>query len=389
MSHEQPKTRPMTERKSSEKKDLSSRTSKKKEIQQNLSSFDDILNAAHQIDPQKTKAFDAYVALFDAIRVLNGISNQQIDIFFAFVEQALGNMWLHFLTKLTVSICTTKCENDAKLIPAIRTKCKDRMANHSILESSLSNAERNLCLLNDGSFVTQFLHEALKQNAKASEHPIANEDLARISFICFTLHCKNYYENINDRVKTQLLIDRAIAEFFSAKELTGIKDKELAGKTIGNILVSKSYSQKRLSELTYLYSWTNEHILSQNERIKTLESNQKAQRERIDKLSTEITNINSSYLEAEQRNALLEIQAQQLREERDAAENMLAYEKNKFETQLRSQEVGLADQLSADIDLELQALRDLVEYLDEPDQKRFRRRLDRIDRFLREFGGEQ
>ena len=53
------------------------------------------------------------------------------------------------------------------------------------------------------------------------------------------------------------------------------------------------------------------------------------------------------------------------------------------------QSCSLADQLTADIALELQALRELVEYLEPDDQKRFRRRLDRIDGYLQEFGGNK
>ena len=87
--------------------------------------------------------------------------------------------------------------------------------------------------------------------------------------------------------------------------------------------------------------------------------------------------------------AILGSEVQRFKDERDAAENMLEYEKNKFSNLLQSQKSGLAQQLSADIALEIEALRGLLEYLDEADQKRIRRRLDRIDGYLEDFGGGQ
>lgn len=76
-----------------------------------------------------------------------------------------------------------------------------------------------------------------------------------------------------------------------------------------------------------------------------------------------------------------------LRTELMAAEDMLEFERNKFEKLLITQEADIAERISTSISLELQAIRDLACYLGEDDRKRFNRRLDRIDRYLSEFGG--
>lgn len=66
---------------------------------------------------------------------------------------------------------------------------------------------------------------------------------------------------------------------------------------------------------------------------------------------------------------------------------MLEYERNKFERQMQSKEAGIAEQLAGDIELEIQAIRETTEYIDEDNQRRIRRRLQRIDDILQEFGG--
>ncbi len=77
----------------------------------------------------------------------------------------------------------------------------------------------------------------------------------------------------------------------------------------------------------------------------------------------------------------------ELQKELATSENLLEFERNKYENLLRTQEADIAERISSGISLELQAIRDLVCYLEEDDRRRFNRRLARIDRYLSEFGG--
>lgn len=357
---------------------------KKKEAEKQFHVFSEVIEEANKIDLEKPKAFEEYVSLFEAVRKLKDLTNKQVEEFFALVGEKIEALWIPFLTKVAVILCHGKTENDSKLIYEIRTICKNRFDAYGVLEGGLTNAEKNLCLLCDGGYVTQFLQEAQKQNKK-HEKQIPNGELACLSFVCFSLYCKASYDG---NPKIQLLIDRAIAEYFSAYELSGIREKDLVGRTLGNALSSKVFSHKRISELTYLYSGTTDKLSELAEDIKRLEEIRRNQTEQIASLLSEIKTANTRNQELQEENSALSADMQQLREEREAAENMLDYEKNKFKKQLETQEAGLAEQITADIALELQAIRDLVEYLDADDQKRFRRRLDRIDRYLQEFGGE-
>jgi regulator of replication initiation timing len=120
-----------------------------------------------------------------------------------------------------------------------------------------------------------------------------------------------------------------------------------------------------------------------------LEDIRKNQSERIATLRAEIKAVNTRYHDLLEENSGLRAEIQQLTEERNAAENMLDFERNKYELQLKTRSSGLAKQLTYEIGLELETLRDLVEGLDSNNQRRFGRRLNSIEQYLREFGGEE
>ncbi len=357
---------------------------KKKEDKQ-LTSYAEIAEEVKKIEIEKPKALDELVALFEAFRILKDISNNQIEDFLALVMEKAGTFYVPVLAKMATSLCQNKHDCDLKIIHAIRVLCKDRFEKFGIHESSLTNAERNVCLQVNGNFVTQFLKDAYKQGQK-NDPQMSNSELACLTFVCFTLYCKISYDG---DAKIQKAIDQAIAEFFSSHKISGIKERELAGKTIGNIMSAKVFSPRRMAELTYLYSGTTDLIAEQAAVIRSQEEIKRNQADRIEFLTGEVKSAKTHNQELQDNIDALTAEKEQLSKGRDAAESMLEYEKNKFAKLLQSQKSGLADQLTADIALELQALRELVEYLEPDDQKRFRRRLDRIDGYLQEFGGNQ
>jgi len=83
----------------------------------------------------------------------------------------------------------------------------------------------------------------------------------------------------------------------------------------------------------------------------------------------------------------LEAECARLRKSLKAAEDLLEFERNRFQRQMKSKEAGLAKLLSKKIGLEIQAIRETAEYVDADNQRRLYRRLVRIDDILRNFGG--
>ena len=71
-----------------------------------------------------------------------------------------------------------------------------------------------------------------------------------------------------------------------------------------------------------------------------------------------------------------------LEAEKLQAENMLEYERNKFEKQMRDKEAGIIEELYDKLELELLAIKETAEYIDDDNKRRIMRRLQRIDDIL-------
>lgn len=147
------------------------------------------------------------------------------------------------------------------------------------------------------------------------------------------------------------------------------------------------FSTKKITELVYLYDGTTSTILHQAERIDALQDEAAALRAKNTKLAEELESWKGDNADLIARIEALEKENARYRQERTDAERMLEYERNKFERQMQSKEAGIAEQLAGDIELEIQAIRETTEYIDEDNQRRIRRRLQRIDDILQEFGG--
>ena len=147
------------------------------------------------------------------------------------------------------------------------------------------------------------------------------------------------------------------------------------------------FSTKKIAELVYLYDGTTSTILHQAERIDALQDEAAALRAKNTKLAEELESWKGDNADLIARIEALEKENARYRQERTDAERMLEYERNKFERQMQSKEAGIAEQLAGDIELEIQAIRETTEYIDEDNQRRIRRRLQRIDDILQEFGG--
>lgn len=78
----------------------------------------------------------------------------------------------------------------------------------------------------------------------------------------------------------------------------------------------------------------------------------------------------------------LKAENEQLRKERDAAEKRLVYERDIFERRMRTIEDGIAEQFLETIRLELSAIREISDHVDERNKNRLIRRADRIEERL-------
>ena len=82
----------------------------------------------------------------------------------------------------------------------------------------------------------------------------------------------------------------------------------------------------------------------------------------------------------------LQKQVTELQSDVECERNYLVYERNKFDRLMAAKDKGIAEELNGKLRLDLDAIREIVSYLDQDDdRRRILRRLDRIDMVLEDF----
>ena len=182
------------------------------------------------------------------------------------------------------------------------------------------------------------------------------------------------------------MIDRAITEFLTADTK---HEKDNAGSTLGALLSAKVVSTKKVSELMFLYSGTTEKIAGLEEQVFNLRQARESLADSCSLLTHKLEAREQTNIELKQRISELEEENKKLTQSRDDARAMLDFETHKFENLLKTREEGVAERYYSSISLELEAIRELCDYIGENDQKRILRRLDRISSILLRNKGKQ
>ena len=99
-----------------------------------------------------------------------------------------------------------------------------------------------------------------------------------------------------------------------------------------------------------------------------------------------VTVLHDDYIRLQEDLAKALAELSEVKQDLAHAEGMLEFERNKYEKILQAQGSALAKKLKQDISLEVLALRDMTEGLSDLNNRRFTRRLNRIDEYLDEFG---
>ena len=357
--------------------------SKKKE--KATRTYEEICADLSDADTKNASSIDRYVSLFLELLSLKNLTSHQVQFFFASVNELIGDAWSPFLAKVSTHVSPVKQGNERLVALELIKCCHDVLESCGLSVDDIEQACRAFCESKDSACVTDFLKRAEmvtpfeSADGTLEVHKITPQELACVTFMCFNYRLREFSPS---SLEPLVRIDRAIAEHFSKPSL-----KDYAGKTLGSILASKVFSTKKITELVYLYDGTTSTILHQAERIDALQDEAAALRAKNTKLAEELESWKGDNADLTAHIEALEKENARYRQERTDAERMLEYERNKFERQMQSKEAGIAEQLAGDIELEIQAIRETTEYIDEDNQRRIRRRLQRIDDILQEFGG--
>ena len=348
--------------------------------------FKEIMDDMAAQEPKSGSLIDRYVSLVLELPSAKDLNAERIPHFFASINEQIEEAWAPFLSKIAINVNPNKTGIERMIVDEILKCCENVMEDCGLPAEALEKASQEFCESKNEEVITKYLHTysraepaAPVQEGLPPTRKITDPELACVSYAYLTLAVRASYPS-----DYQLLVklDRAVAEYFG-----NISLREQAGKTVGNILSSRQYSPKRIGDLTYLYSGTSEQLRQKSARIQELEDTTEQLRARNSALVDELSKWKGSHADSVRRIDELEAECAQLRKEREASENMLEFEKNRFQRQMQSKDAGLAKQLSKKIELEIQAIRETAEYVDEDNQRRLYRRLGRIDDILKNFGG--
>lgn len=348
--------------------------------------FKEIMDDVGRQEAKSGSLIDRYVDLVMELPLVKDLNGEQIPHFFASINEQIEEAWAPFLSKIAIKVNPNKAGVERMIADEIQKCCENVMEDCGLPLEMLQRTLRDFCESKNEEVITEYLHTCScveptvpVQEGLSPTRKITDQELACVSYAYLTLGvCSAFPSDYQLLVK----LDRAIAEYFGKNSL-----REQAGKTVGNILSSRQYSPKRISDLTYLYSETSEHLRQKSARIEELEDTVEQLRGRNTELIGELSKWKGSHADSVRQIEELEEECAQLKKDREAADNMLEFEKNRFQRQMQSKDAGLAKQLSKKIELEIQAIRETAEYVDEDNQRRLYRRLGRIDDILRNFGG--
>lgn len=349
--------------------------------------YEEICANLSGVDKKNAGSIERYVSLLLELMSLKSLTSNQVQFFFASVNEQIEDAWSPFLAKVSTHVSPVKQGNEQLVALELIKCCHDVLESCGLSVDDMEQSCLSFCKSKDSTYVTDFLKraemvtpiESASENDILGVHKITPQELACVTFICFNYRFREFSPS---SVEPLVRIDRAIAEYFSKPSL-----KDYAGKTLGSILGSKVFSTKKITELVYLYDGTTSAMLRQAERIDNLKDEVTTLRTKNTELREELESWKGDNADLIARIEALEKENARYRQERTDAESMLEYERNKFERQMQSKEAGIAEQLAGDIELEIQAMREIIEYIDEDNQRRIHRRLQRIDDILQEFGG--
>lgn len=343
--------------------------------------FTDIFSDICQMDQKNLTSIERHAVLFCELLQTKTLSKEQVDDFLTVAKQHLQENWLPFLTKVSLELEPHKWGNHQILSDRVIVACTHVLDACSIDSQKLEECSEAFLKVKDERHILDFLTMASQIDTEDSEGSrITRQELACITFICFSLDCRKQAPR---DYQTQLIIDRTIAEFFSK-----VPAKNLAGKTLGCILTTKAFPAKRISELTFLYEGMTGSLHAQSERINHLDASRVKLLEEQAHLRAELERQKNMHRDLVEQIEKLSQENDQLKQNNISAENMMEFERNKYERQMMLKEQGIARHLSKKLKLELQSIRESIKYIGEDDRLRIARRLDRIDKILQGLGGK-
>ena len=233
---------------------------------------------------------------------------------------------------------------------------------------------------NPEKLIFEFIDTTLK-NFKKSEYN--KEDALAVAYIWLVLSCKEYRSC--ECWKDIIVIERVFVLNFRSEKDNDIRD--CVSKSIPKAIANKMY-KKQFLNISYLYTDYEENIKTLSEKknalentVKNLVAENKVQCENIASMNSKI-----SELEAE----LEKVQAEcaSTKEELVRKDNLVKFEKNKYEQQFIGKEKNLMAEVESVIGLEIEGIEGIANRLPDKERERILRYIRRIKERITELGGQ-
>lgn len=286
-----------------------------------------------------------------------------------------------FFLRLFLELPKKECAISKELKDVIRNYCKNVLEGFGFDTTNINTIGKELCSSdNPDKLIIDFITATIKAINKTE---FTKEDALAISYIWLVMSCKEY--RIFEYWKAIIAIERVFVLHFRSEKDKDIKD--CVSKSIPKAIANKMY-EKQFLNISYLYtdyeSKINELSEKKNslkETVHNLISENKAQSETIASLSSKVAELES---EIEK----LQVECTTTKEELVLKDNMVKFEKNKFEQQFIGKEKNLMAEVENVIGLEIEGIEGIANRLPDKERERILRYIRRIKERITELGGQ-
>ena len=285
-----------------------------------------------------------------------------------------------FFLRLLPEIPKKDCNISREINTRIKNYCKGVFQTHNMDTQCVDSIGKEVCVSSaPEQTISDFIDNVQHALSKSDYDSV---DKIAFSYIWLVMSCKEYRSY--EPWKLILSIEKVFVKRFRTEKASDIKDCVL--KSIPKAIANKTY-EKQFLNVSYLYLDYETQINELHEQKLALENTvQLLLENKTENLDT-ISTLNGHVKELESQLSAAKEQCEKLSKELVLSENMLQFEKNRYEQQFVSKEKNLMSEVESIIGLEIEGIESVAAHLPEKEQARIMRYVRRIRDRITALGG--
>ena len=284
-----------------------------------------------------------------------------------------------FLLKLYIELPKKDCSITIVLKNEILTFCRKTFVAAGIDENTINTIGKTACVnKNAEESIKAFINDGMK---KLNLIEVSKNSAMSVLYLWLIIQSKEFSQI--EFVKAGTIIDKCFVELFRTK-----KDmRDFVSNKVPKAISNERYEKEFLG-LSYLYLDSCEkmaEITQKNDEL-TFAINQLSDKKgECDKT---ISELKETKLLLEEKIVSMNKEIENLKEKLVSTENLLKYEKNKYEQQYVTKASSLLDELEEHIGIELQGIEDVAERLPDREREKILRKIKKIRDKAGSYGGD-